>query len=289
MDASATDPVSLQEVFALLPEVRQARGRRHPLRAILNLTAVALLAGMKSLEAIAQLARDHGPPLAEALGFTLWPTPCKATRSNVFRRLDVAAYEDALSTWLKRRCPDGGDTIAMDGQTLRGSASHQVPGVHLLSAYAGRVAAVIAPLRVQAQTNEHQAALELLGVWPRQGKIVTGDAMFCQRDFGEEVIQRQGDYVLTVKDNQPTMLQHIATMFAESSAFSPYQQQRWAEEQDVGVTHTKGHGRRDKRTLRVTPIFERKVPRLAGGGAGFAGTSAWLSGRQGGGGDGVRH
>lgn len=221
MEASAADPVSLQEVFALLPEVRQARGRRHPLLAILNLTAVAILAGMKSLEAIAQFARDHGPELAEVLGFTHWPTPCKATLSNVFRRLDVTAYENALSAWLKRRCPDLGDTLAIDGKTLRGSASYQVPGVHLLSAYAPRVTAVIAQVRVDAKTNEHKAALEFLGLLPLEGKIVTGDAMFCQRDFCEEVIRQGGDYVLTVKDNQPSMLQHIATMFAESSAFSP--------------------------------------------------------------------
>lgn len=221
MDAPATGPVSLQEVFALLPEVRQARGRRHPLLAILNLTAVALLAGMKSLEAIAQFGRDHGPELAEALGFTHWPTPCKATLSNVFRRLDVVAYEDALARWLLRRCPDQGDVIALDGKTLRGSASYQVPGVHLLSAYAPQVTAVIAQVKVEATTNEHKAALELLGVLPLRGKVVTGDAMFCQRDFCEEVIKREGDYVLTVKDNQPTVMQHIATMFAESSAFSP--------------------------------------------------------------------
>jgi hypothetical protein len=221
MEAPAPDPISLQEVFARLPEVRQARGRRHPLSAILNLTAVALLAGMKSLEAIAQFARDHGPQLAQTLGFTHWPTPCKATLSNVFRRLDVAAYEDALSAWLKRRCPDLGGVIALDGKTLRGSASYQVPGVHLLSAYAPRVAAVIAQIRVDAKTNEHKAALELLGILPLQGTIVTGDAMFCQRDFCAEVRGRGGDYVLTVKDNQPTMMQHIATMFAESSAFSP--------------------------------------------------------------------
>ncbi len=221
MDAPTPDPVSLQEVFALLPEVRQARGRRHPLLAILNLTAVALLAGMKSLEAIAQFARDHGPQLAEALGFTHWPTPCKATLSNVFRRLDIDAYEYALSLWLKRRCPDWGDTIAIDGKTLRGSASSAVPGVHLLSAYAPRVAAVLAQIRVDAKTNEHKAALEFLGILPLQGKIVTGDAMFCQRDFCEEVIAQGGDYVLTVKDNQPTMMKHIAAMFAESSTFSP--------------------------------------------------------------------
>ncbi len=221
MEVSAPDPISLQEVFALLPEVRQAQGRRHPLLAILNLTAVALLAGMKSLEAIAQFGREHGPQRAQTLGFTHWPTPCKATLSNVFRRLDVAAYEDALSAWLKRRCPDFGAVIAIDGKTLRGSASYQVPGVHLLSAYAPRVAAVIAQIRVDAKTNEHKAALELLGILPLQGTIVTGDAMFCQRDFCEQVRARGGDYVLTVKDNQPTIMQHIATMFAESSAFSP--------------------------------------------------------------------
>jgi hypothetical protein len=221
MEASTTAPVSLQEVFALLPEVRQAQGRRHPLLAILNLTAVALLAGMKSLEAIAQFGRDHGPELAEVLGFTHWPTPCKATLSNVFRRLDIATYENALSAWLRQRCPDLGDTMALDGKTLRGSASYQVPGVHLLSAYAPQVAAVVAQIRVDAKTNEHKAALEFLGVLPLEGKVITGDAMFCQRDFCEAVTRQGGDYVLTVKDNQPTMMQHIASMFAESSAFSP--------------------------------------------------------------------
>jgi hypothetical protein len=221
MDAPAADPVSLQEALALLPEVRQARGRRHPLLAILNLTAVALLAGMKTLTAIAQFARDHGPALAEALGFTHWPTPCTATLSNVFRRIDATGYETILSAWVRRRCPDLGDIIDLDGKTLRGSASYQVPGVHLLSAYAPHVTAVIAQIRVDAKTNEHKAALEFLGILPLQGKIITGDAMFCQRDFCEKVIEKGGDYVITVKENQPTVLMHIANMFAESSAFSP--------------------------------------------------------------------
>src|SRR5215469_5586827 len=132
MEASASEPVSLQDVFALLPEVRQARGRRHPLLAVLNLTAVALLAGMKSLEAIAQFARDHGLPLRLALGFTRLDSPCKATLSNLFRALDIGAYERALAGWLAARCPDLGDALAIDGKTLRGSASYQVPGVHLL-------------------------------------------------------------------------------------------------------------------------------------------------------------
>jgi hypothetical protein len=164
-----------------------------PLRAILNLTAVALLAGMKGLTAIAQFGREHGPDFAEALGFTHWPTPCTATLSDVFGRLDGAAYEDALSVWVKQRCPDLGDTINLDGKTARGSASYQVPGVHLLAAYAPHVSAVIAQIKVDAETNEHKAALEFLGILPLRGKVIAGDAMFRQRDFCEKVIEQGGD------------------------------------------------------------------------------------------------
>jgi hypothetical protein len=123
--------------------------------------------------------------------------------------------------WIKQRCPDLGDVINLDGKTARGSASYQLPGFHLLSAHAPRVCAVIAQIKVDAKTNEHKAALEFLGILPLQGKVITGDAMFCQRDFCEKVIEQGGDYVLTVKENQPTVMLHIASMFAGSSAFSP--------------------------------------------------------------------
>ena len=214
-------PLTLQEAFAAVPDPRSRHGRRYPLTAALNLLAVALLAGMKSLEAVAQFGRDHGQALAHALGFRSGRTPCKATLSNLLRRLDVGAYERALACWVRARCPDLGDALALDGKTLRGSATYEVPGVHLLSAYAPRVAAVVGQVRVDGKTNEHKAALEFLGVLPLRGKVVTGDAMFCQRDFCAKVIEQGGDYVLTVKENQPTMMLHIASMFGESSAFSP--------------------------------------------------------------------
>jgi hypothetical protein len=131
---------------------------------------VALLAGMKSLEAIAQFARDHGLPFRLALGFTRLDSPCKATLSNLFRVLDIEAYERALAAWLTTRCPDLGDTLALDGKTLRGSAGYQVPGVHLLAAYAPKVAGVVGQIRVDGKTNEHKAALQLLGILPLHGK-----------------------------------------------------------------------------------------------------------------------
>ena len=288
MDAIATPPLSLEEAFASLPDVRQAQGRRHSLLAILNLTTVALLAGMKTLEAIAQFARDHGPELAETLGFTHWPTPCKATLSNVFRRLDARAYEKVLTEWLKQRCPDLGDTIALDGKTLRGSAGYQVPGVHLLAAYAPRVTAVIAQLRVDAKTNEHKAALEFLGVLPLRGKIVTGDAMFCQRDFCEKVIDSGGDYVVTVKENQPTVLQHIAAMFAEASAFSPLPTTTLAERAGP-LGHMQQRTRAAREADATGDVDLGKVPGLARSGPGVSDPPCASVAGQGGAGDGVRH
>jgi hypothetical protein len=154
-------PTSLTEVFATIPDPRSAMGRRYALPCLLNLLATATLAGMRSLEAVAQFARDHGTALTHALGFTSRKTPCKATLSNLLRQLDVAAYEAALSRWVAARCPDLGDQLCLDGKTARGSRDGKVPGVHLLAAYAPHVAAVVAQIRVDKKTNEHKAALEL--------------------------------------------------------------------------------------------------------------------------------
>lgn len=214
-------PLSLADAFSAVPDPRDPRGKIYPLPAVLNLLAVALLAGMRSLEAVAQFGREHGRPLAWALGFRSARTPCKAALSNLLRRLDVAAFERALAAWVLARCPDLGDTLAIDGKALRGSATYQLPGVHLLAAYAPHVAAVVAQFRVSNKTNEHKAALELLGILPLAGQVVTGDAMFCHKDVCEKVLEGGGDYAWTVKDNQPQLHFDIAAMFAESAAFSP--------------------------------------------------------------------
>lgn len=165
--------------------------------------------------------QDHGTGLTHALGFPSAKVPCKATLSNLLRRLDVAAFEAALGRWIAARCPELGDQLCIDGKTLRGSADGTLPGVHLLAAYAPQVGAVVAQVRVSRKTNEHKAALTLLGVLPVAGRVVTGDAMFCQKDVCAATTAKDGDYVFTVKDNQPTLHFDIAALFAESSAFSP--------------------------------------------------------------------
>jgi DDE_Tnp_1-associated len=220
MEAPAAPP-SLWEVFAALPDPRDPRGRRRPLPALLSLTAVALLAGMRGPEPIAQFARDHGPAFRLALGFTRPGPPCKATLPNLLRALDVEAHENALAAWLAARCPDLGEAPAIDGKALRGSAGYEAPGVRLLAAYAPKVAGVVGRARADGKANEHKAALELLGVLPLSGKVVTGDAMSRQKDVCDKALEGGGDYLRAVKDNQPQLHFGIAAPFAEPAAFSP--------------------------------------------------------------------
>src|SRR3954451_9343519 len=215
--------LSLLEVLAEVPDPRSRHGRVHPLPAVLALTALAMLRGSRGPVAIAQFGRDHGTPLAHALGFTKGKTPAASCLSELFSRLDAVAFEAALSRWIRSRTPpaaaEGGPTalekepISIDGKTLRGSKDGAVPGQHLVAAYAPLVEAVLVQVRVDAKTNEHKAALELLGILPVKGRIVIGDALFCQRDVCEEIIEQGGDYIFFAKDNQPGLRTDIAAGF----------------------------------------------------------------------------
>ena len=220
--------ISLPEALASVPDPRGRRGRRHPLPAVLGLVTLGLLMGRKSLAGIAELGRTFGPPLAHALGFTRGKTPTKSTLSRTLRRLDAQAVEGALSRWVEPRLPPEADHIALDGKTARGSRDGEIPGQHLVAAYAPHIQAVLAQIKVDGKTNEHKAALRLLGILPLRGRVVTGDALFCQRDFCKEVIDAGADYLLTVKANQPGLEIDLEAGFAfetaarsVAAAFSP--------------------------------------------------------------------
>ena len=219
----------LLDVLAGLVDPRGRQGKRHPLPAVLALLVLAVLRGCRGPTAIRQFGRDHGAALAFALGFTRAKTPAPSTLSELLRDLDVAALEAALARWIASRLPPGEELlVCVDGKTLRDSRDGDVPGHHLVAAYAPRAQAVLAQVRVDAKTNEHKAALQLLGILPVKGRVVVGDAMFCQRDLCAEVIKQGGDYVLFVKDNQPSLAVDIAAGLgyeaaarSVAAAFSP--------------------------------------------------------------------
>jgi hypothetical protein len=135
---------SLLEAFARVPDPRQRRGRRHPLPALLALAAAAMLSGARSLYAIAQWGRLQPPGTVRALGFTRDRTPSVSTLHEVFRALDVAAFEAALAAWAQAGGGDRWETVAIDGKALRGIHGEELPGVRLVAAYSDRAGRVLA-------------------------------------------------------------------------------------------------------------------------------------------------
>jgi len=258
---------SLVELLATLPDPRKPRGRVHPLPAVLSLAVLAVLAGARSLEAIAQFGRDHGVGLAHALGFRRKKTPVKSTLSEIFRAIDREAFEATLSAWVRGRLADTGEAIAIDGKTLKGSAHGEVPGIHLLAAYAPTAKAVLAQVRVDAKTNEHKAALRLLNVLPLAGKVVSGDAMFTHRDFAQRVLDGGGDYLLFVKDNQADLRTAIESALHGDADFSPLPTQAEAGRRAGGQDGGQGAWAARVPAADQHDALER-LPGLAGCGAG---------------------
>jgi hypothetical protein len=211
-------PITLVEALASVPDPRSPHGRRYPLVPVLCLVALGLLMGKRSLGSFARLGLNYGPELLLALGFPRGRGPVKSILSRLLRRIDADALEAALARWLAPRLPGGAEVISIDGKTLCGSRDGEVPGVHLVAAYAPQVEADLGQIRVDAKTNEHKAALELLGILPLKGKVVIGDAAFCQRDLAKQVIEQGGHYVLFAKDNQPGLVIDIQAGFAYEAA-----------------------------------------------------------------------
>jgi hypothetical protein len=135
---------SLREVFAQVPDPRRARGRRHPLPALLALSTAAMLSGARSLYAIAQWGRLQPPEVVQALGFTRPRTPTVSTLHLVFKELDVAAFEAVVRQWAVQQLGDRGEAIAIDGKALRGIHGEELPGVRLVAAYATGAGLVLA-------------------------------------------------------------------------------------------------------------------------------------------------
>jgi hypothetical protein len=218
---SATAEISLFEAFKQVRDPRKRRGVRHPFHALLTLAATGFLSGVRSVNALGDFGRDH-PELAEPLGFTRDTLPCQGTFHYLFKALDIDAFEAALRVWALAL----GDAEAarrivhIDGKSLRGSKRCAHDCVHLLSAYCEQSGAVLAQIEVGDKTNEPKAALELLRLIPMKGTVVTGDAIFTQRDLSEQIVTAGGDYFWTVKDNQKTLRTEIDNAF-DGAALPP--------------------------------------------------------------------
>jgi hypothetical protein len=224
---------SLLSFLAQVPDPRSRHGRQHPLSAILAVACCAIMCGARGYTAIGQWAQYQDITLMHRLGFTRRPPKAGGIR-KVLIAVDVKALEHALTQWCEALLarpvaaePSPLQAYALDGKSARGSFDGLQKAVHLLALVAHESGLTLAQAAVPngsaEKTNEHKAALRLLEGLVLQGRLITGDAIFCQRDFCQQVIDAGGDYLVFVKDNQPTLLHDIQTAFAPPAegAFSP--------------------------------------------------------------------
>lgn len=186
-----SSPTSLYEALSGVIDRRQYN-TVHPLPSVLALCICAMLCGARSKLAVAQWGRDHGEEIAARLGFRR-RTPCHASIHNILTGLDVDAFEIALSQWIGQFLPPGKRrAVAVDGKTLRGIHGEELPGVHLVAAFAQDLGLPLAQRKVATKEGELVAARQLLDTLDLHGVVITGDALYCQRDLCEQIVQKGG-------------------------------------------------------------------------------------------------
>jgi hypothetical protein len=225
---------SLAEALGRIPEARRPYGWSPgrsplPLAGMLQVAVAAMLCGARSLYAVAQWARERVEEDAEALvplGLPPGRSPSVATLHRVFKRLDVVAFEQALAAWLERTGVAPVSALALDGKALRGIHGDLVPGVHLVAAYAHETGVVLAQLAAPGKGHELAAAATLLETVPLAGRVVTADALRTQRARCEQIVRREGDYVLPVDANQPALLAEAEEAFSPVAGRVPRRRRR---------------------------------------------------------------
>jgi hypothetical protein len=213
---------NLLELLAQIPDPRGRRGRRHPLPAMLTAIVCAILTGSRGYRAIAHWVRSQNATVWQWLGFHCNP-PCANTFRNLLLALEPETLETVLRQWIaaviQLPAPDEIRSVAMDGKTLCNTLAAHERNVHLLSLLDQATGGVLSQQTVSPATNEAKTAIELLKTIILKGRLVTGDAMFCQRELCKQIVDSGGDYLFVVKDNQPELKAAAAADFQPD--FSP--------------------------------------------------------------------
>lgn len=221
-------PADSRDLFAALEQVSDPRGRqgqRHPFTAMLAAIICATLCGARGFRPIAQWLRLQEPSTWHWLGFKRKP-PCANSFSDLLKAISPEEFEQAIREWTSQLPDINMDenslrAVSIDGKTLCGTLQSHQRAIHLLSALDHQTGYVLSQAEVDSKTNEAKAALKFLKTLVLKGKVIVGDAMFCQREVCEQIIDSGGDYFFVVKENQRTLLNDIQLAFADDEGFSP--------------------------------------------------------------------
>ena len=235
----------LQAVFARVPDPRQRLGRRYSLPFLLTCLVAAVLCNCNSTVAVEEWCRAHRALLQQVFGPLRHLTPSGSLYRRLLPRLSVERLEWALAGWVRATRPVADtEPVALDGKTVGGAGSATQAAPHLLSVYTHTSQEVLVQVRVSEKTNEipvAQSLVPLLLAQSGSGRVITADALHTQTAFVAAVRAQGGHVVLTVKDNQPTLVADLALLFADPRTTVRRTTQP-----------VRQRGRREERTLELT-------------------------------------
>jgi len=237
-------PLTLAEHFSALEDPRVERTKLHPLLSIVTIAICAVICGAESWDDIEEFGEVKAEWFATFLDLP-HGIPSHDTFNRVFAALDPIQFRSCFLHWMRAVAEVlPAQVIALDGKTIRGS--HDGPAgkqaIHLVSAWATANRLVLAQVKVDEKSNEITALPDLLGQLALAGCLVTIDAMGCQREIAQQILDQGGDYVLALKGNQETLHQDVQLSFslAQRDDFAGIRHDR-------AETVEKGHGRIERR------------------------------------------
>lgn len=244
----AASQISIRKHFARLKDPRINRRKRHLLLDLVVIAVCAVVCGCDTWPKIALFARKRRKWLQTFLELP-GGAPSHDTFERVFARLDPEAFQGCFRQWMQALAERlGVKQIAIDGKALRGSgqASTHLGPLHLVSAWATENHLTLGQVAVAEKSNEITAIPKLLELLELKGALVTIDAIGCQKEIARRVVSGGGDYVLTVKDNQPHLFEDVQQAFLKAldNDFEGLQH-------DSYQTKDKGHGRQEARCYHV--------------------------------------
>lgn len=145
--------------------------------------------------------------------------PSHDTFGRIFALLDSETFEACFLAWIGSLSIDlQNEIISIDGKSLRGSHDRKkgVKMLHVVSAWASKNRIILGQIKTEEKSNEITAIPELLDMIDVKGSIVTIDAMGCQQEIAKKIVDKEADYVLSLKDNQPTLCKDVASIFVQA-------------------------------------------------------------------------
>ena len=208
-------PKPLIECFEGLPDPRMDRTRRHKLIDILVIGLCSLLTGGESFTDMELFGRTR---LAWLKTFLELPhdIPSHDTFTRVFSALDTHAFLQCFVQWVQGVCPGLTGTVAIDGKSLRRAHNEGESIPCIVSAWASEAGVALGQVQVDDKSNEITAVPQLLDMLILNGCIVTLDAMGCQKDIADHIIEKKADYVLSLKGNHGTAHREVRDFFDDA-------------------------------------------------------------------------